>query len=200
MGCCYCYCLLCWLEETYSHIVGCQAPRLKKRSQNFQESRPPLSPSHIKAAGHFRGQFVRKKRWLEKPRAVLVASNLTNSDARPHNPPWATHSQCFLPLPGNHLRGRKKIVEESDDSRITTTRNLDCHIYWTPSISNILAPDLILRISANTILVSLFSKERNWYSHCKGGGGYFMISYRCQIHMQHVWISENIVICGRATW
>ena len=136
MGCCYCCCLLCWLEETYSHIVGCQAPRLKKRSQNFQESRPPLSPSHIRAAGHFRGQFVRKKRWLEKPRAVLVASNLTNSDARPHNPPWATHSQSFLPLPGNHLRGRKKIVEESDDSRITTTRTFVCHLHSISSFSD----------------------------------------------------------------
>ena len=108
MGCCYCCCLLCWLEETYSHIVGCQAPRLKKRSQNFQESRPPLSPSHIRAAGHFRGQFVRKKRWLEKPRAVLVASNLTNSDARPHNPPWATHSQCFLPPTRQPFEGAEK--------------------------------------------------------------------------------------------
>ena len=95
MGCCYCCCLLCWLEETYSHIVGCQAPRLKKRSQIFQESRPPLSPSHIRAAGHFRAQCVRKKRWLEKLRAVLVASNLTNSDA---GPPWSTMGHPFTML------------------------------------------------------------------------------------------------------
>ena len=30
----------------------------------------------------------------------------------------------------------------------------------------------------------------------KRGGGDFMISCHRQIHMQHVWISENMVICG----
>ena len=114
-----------------SHIVQHHASSAKRRGLGISKNLDLPSPL---TDWSFESRACERNGDLKNTRVVSVASNLTYSDkGHPFRLVLA-----FLRGGQPTILGQTKIVEESDDSRITTTRTLVCHIHSTYSYSTFL--------------------------------------------------------------